>query len=112
MAYDPQVALGGNNSLYVLWEDSSFRDFTFDLILRASTDMASTFQDKVNIGRYVGEISDYGQIAVNGNNVFVVWSDSPQYSYPQMFKIFLREAEIMRKVLMMPLILVQGRANR
>ena len=51
--------------------------------------MANTFQDKVNLGRYVGEISDYGQIAAHGNNVFVVWSDSPQYNYPQMYKIFL-----------------------
>jgi hypothetical protein len=88
-SYDPQIALGGNNSLYVLWEDTSFRDFTFDLILRASTDMASTFQDKVNLGRYVGEISDYGQIVAHGNSVFIVWSDSPQYRYPQMYKIFI-----------------------
>ena len=89
MSYDPQIAVGGNNSLYILWEDTSFREFTFDLVLRASSDLASTFQDKVNLGRYVGEISDYGQIAAHGNNVFVVWSDSPQYSYPQMYKIFL-----------------------
>ena len=89
MSYDPQIALGGNNSLYILWEDSSFRDFTFDLTLRASTDLARTFAEKVNLGRYVGEISDYGQIAAYGNNVFVVWSDSPQYNYPQMYKIFL-----------------------
>ena len=89
MSYDPQIALGGNNSLYILWEDSSFRDFTFDLALRASTDLARTFQDKVNLGRYVGEISDYGQIAPYGNNVFVVWSDSAQYNYPQMYRIFL-----------------------
>jgi hypothetical protein len=88
-SYDPQIAVGGNGSLYVLWEDTSFRDFTFDLILRASTDMANTFQDKVNLGRYVGEISDYGQMAAFGSNVFVVWSDSPQYNYPQMYKIFL-----------------------
>jgi len=88
-SYDPQIAVGGNNSLYILWEDTSFREFTFDLVLRASFDMASTFQDKVNLGRYVGEISDYGQIAAHGNSVFVVWSDSPQYRYPQMYKIFL-----------------------
>ena len=88
-SYDPQIAVGGNNSLYILWEDTSFREFTFDLVLRASSDMASTFRDKVNIGRYVGEISDYGQIAVYGNNVFVVWGDSPQYSYPPVYKIFL-----------------------
>jgi hypothetical protein len=87
-SYDPQIVVGGNNSLYILWEDTSFRDFTFDLVLRASYDLANTFQDKVNLGRYVGEISDYGQLAANGNNVFVVWGDSPQYSYPQMYKIF------------------------
>jgi hypothetical protein len=88
-AYDPQIATGGNNTLYVLWEDTSFREFTFDLVMRVSTDIARTFHDKVNLGRYVGEISDYGQIAAYGNNVFVVWGDSPQYSYPQMYKIFL-----------------------
>jgi hypothetical protein len=88
-SYDPQIAVGGNNSLYILWEDTSFREFTFDSVLRASFDLASTFQDKVNLGRYVGEISDYGQMATHGNSVFVVWSDSPQYRYPQMYKIFL-----------------------
>ena len=51
--------------------------------------MANTFQDKVNLGRYVGEISDYGQIVALGNSVFVAWSDSPQYDYPQMYKIFI-----------------------
>jgi hypothetical protein len=88
-SYDPQIAVGANNSLYILWEDTSFRDFTFDLILRASHDLANNFEDKVNLGRYVGEISDYGQLASYGNNLFVVWGDSPQYSYPQMYKIFL-----------------------
>jgi hypothetical protein len=88
-AYDPQIAVGGNNTLYILWEDTSFRDFTFDLVLRASYDLANTFQDKVNLGRYVGDISDYGQLAANGNNIFVVWGDSPQYRYPQLYKIFL-----------------------
>ena len=88
-SYDPQIAVDGNSSLYVLWEDTSFREFTFDLLLRASSDIGSTFQDKVNLGRYVGEISDYGQIAVHGNSVFVVWSDSPRYSYPPTYKIFV-----------------------
>jgi hypothetical protein len=88
-AYDPQIAVGGNNTLYILWEDTSFREFTFDLILRASYDLANTFQDKVNLGRYVGEISDYGQLNAFGNNIFVVWGDSPRYEYPQMYKIFL-----------------------
>jgi hypothetical protein len=88
-SYDPQVAVGGNDSIYVLWEDTSFRKSTFDLILRASFDKIRTFQDKVNLGRYVGEISDYGQIAARGNGVFVVWSDSPEYGYPPVYKVFL-----------------------
>jgi hypothetical protein len=88
-SYDPHIAVGGNNRLYILWEDTSFRKFTFDLVLRASSDMARTFEDKVNLGRYVGEISDYGQIAAHGNNVFVVWSDSPQSGYPPEYKVFL-----------------------
>jgi hypothetical protein len=88
-SYDPKIALGGNSFVYVSWEDSSFREFTFDLIFRASDNSADTFQNKVNIGRYVGEIADHSQIAGSGNNVFVVWSEAPRYSYPPIYKIFL-----------------------
>jgi hypothetical protein len=88
-SYDPKIAVAGNSSLYVLWEDSSYRDFTFDLIFRASDNAADTFRNKVNIGRYVGEIADYGQIAGTGNNIFVIWSEAPRYSYPPLYKIFL-----------------------
>ena len=79
-SYDPKIALGGDSSVYVSWEDSSFREFTFDLIFRASDNSVDTFQNKVNVGRYVGEIADHSQIAGNGNNVFVVWSEAPRYS--------------------------------
>jgi hypothetical protein len=88
-SYDPRIAVAGNSSVYLLWEDTSFREFTFDLILRASHNTANTFQNKVNIGRFVGEISDYGKVAAHGDNIFVVWSDAPRYSYPPMYKIFL-----------------------
>jgi hypothetical protein len=88
-SYDPKIALGGNSFVYVSWEDSSFREFTFDLIFRASDNSADTFQNKVNVGRYVGEIADHSQIAGSGNNVFVVWSEAPRYSYPPIYKIFL-----------------------
>src|SRR5215204_4843028 len=88
-SYDPKIAVVGNSSVYVLWEDSSFRGFTFDLVLRASDNAANTFQNKVNIGRYVGEIADHGQIAGIGNNIFIIWSEAPRYSYPPTYKIFL-----------------------
>ena len=88
-SYDPRIAVAGNSSVYILWEDTSFRDFTFDFILRASQNAAKTFQNKVNIGRFVGEISDYGNVAALGNNIFVLWSDAPRYNYPPIYKIFL-----------------------
>jgi hypothetical protein len=89
-SFDPKIALAGNSSVYVLWEDSSFRGFTFDLIFRASDNAANTFQDKVNIGRFVGEIADHGEIVSSNNSVFVVWSESPRYNYPPTYDIFLQ----------------------
>jgi hypothetical protein len=88
-SYDPKIALGGNGSVYVLWEDSSARGFAFDLIFRASQNAANTFQDKVNTGRFVGEMADHGQIVGSGNGVFVVWSEAPRYVYPPAYDIFL-----------------------
>jgi hypothetical protein len=88
-SYDPRVAVAGNGSVYLLWEDSSFREFTFDMVFRASHNSAETFEDKVNIGRFVGEIADYGQMTSSGNSVFVLWSEAPRYSYPPTYSIFL-----------------------
>src|SRR5215204_107871 len=88
-SYDPKIAVAGNSSVYVLWEDSSFRGYTFDLVFRASDNAANTFRNKVNIGRYVGEIADHGQIAGTGNNFFIIWSEAPRYSYPPLYNIFL-----------------------
>jgi hypothetical protein len=88
-SYDPKINVAGNSTVYVLWEDASFKGSTFGLILKASHNSANTFENKVNIGRYVGEIADYSQIVSSGNNVFVVWSDSPRYSYPPIYKVFI-----------------------
>jgi hypothetical protein len=88
-SYDPKVDVAGDSTVYVLWEDTSFRGSTFDLILRASDNTANTFQNKVNIGSYVGEIAEHSQIVASGNHVFVVWSEAPRYSYPPTYKIFL-----------------------
>jgi hypothetical protein len=88
-SYDPQLAISGRN-LYVLWEDNSQGGLTFDLIFRASSDGGRNFAEKQNIARYLGESSDYGQIITVGNNVFVVWSESPQFSYPPKYEIFIK----------------------
>jgi hypothetical protein len=88
-SYDPQIAISGRN-LYVLWEDNSQGGLTFDLIFRASSDGGRNFAEKQNIARYLGESSDYGQIVIGGNNVYVVWSESPQFSYPPKYEIFIK----------------------
>jgi hypothetical protein len=74
----------------VLWEDNSQGGLTFDLIFRASSDGGRNFAEKQNIARYLGESSDNGQIITVGNNVFVVWSESPQFSYPPKYEIFIK----------------------
>ena len=88
-SYDPQLAISGPN-LYALWEDNSQGGINFDLIFRSSSDGSRNFAEKQNIARYLGESSDYGQIIAAGNKVFVVWSESPQFSYPPNYEIFIK----------------------
>jgi hypothetical protein len=88
-SYDPQIATSGRN-LYALWEDNSQGGFNFDLIFRSSSDGGRNFAEKQNIARYLGESSDYGQIITAGNNVYVVWSESTQFSYPPKYEIFIK----------------------
>ena len=88
-SYDPQIAISGRN-LYAIWEDSSQGGLTFDLIFRESSDGGRNFAEKQNIARYLGESSDYGQIITAGNNVFVVWGESAQFSYPPKYEIFIK----------------------
>jgi hypothetical protein len=88
-SYDPQLAISGPN-LYALWEDNSQGGLNFDLIFRSSSDGGRNFAEKQNIARYLGESSDYGQVIAAGQNVFVVWSESPQFRYPPTYEIFIK----------------------
>jgi hypothetical protein len=88
-SYDPLIAVSRNN-LYALWEDDSQEGLTFDLTFRGSSDGGQKFNDKQNLARYIGESSDYGQLTATASNVYVVWSESPQYSYPAKYEIFIK----------------------
>jgi hypothetical protein len=88
-SYDPQLAVSRSN-LYALWEDDSQEGLTFDLTFRGSSDGGQKFNDKQNLARYIGESSDYGQLTTTENNVYVVWSESPQYSYPAKHEVFIK----------------------
>jgi hypothetical protein len=91
-SYDPQIAVSRNN-LYALWEDDSQGALTFDLTFRSSSDGGQNFNDKQNLARYIGESSDYGQLTATGSNVYVVWSENPQYSYPAKYEIFIKASQ-------------------
>jgi hypothetical protein len=88
-SYDPHLAVSRNN-LYALWEDDSQEGLTFDLTFRGSSDGGQKFNDKQDLARYIGESSDYGQLIAAENNVYVVWSENPQYSYPAKYEIFIK----------------------
>ncbi len=68
----PQIAVSSNN-VYVVWVDHTPRNW--DIFFRASNDNGATFGNTVNLSNNSGE-SGRPQIAVSGNNVYVVW----QYS--------------------------------
>jgi hypothetical protein len=91
-SYDPQLAVSPSN-LYALWEDDSQGGLTFDLTFRGSSDGGQSFSDKQNLARYIGESSDYGQLTATENNVYVVWSESPQYSYPAKYEVFIKASQ-------------------
>jgi hypothetical protein len=65
------VAYG--NNVYVVWQDNSTGNG--DIYLRRSTDGGQVFQDILNLSNNTGS-SQIPQIAVSGNNVYVVWQDN------------------------------------
>ena len=67
----PTVAIQGNN-VYVAWQDSTFGNF--EILIAKSTDGGQTFSTPENISNNEG-FSGSPEIAVNGNNVYVVWQD-------------------------------------
>jgi hypothetical protein len=65
----PKIAVNGNN-VYVIWRDNTFGDF--DIYVAVSTDGGLNFGTPEIISNSLGE-SDQQQIAVFGDNVYVVW---------------------------------------
>ncbi|HKQ22027.1 MAG TPA: hypothetical protein VJS91_08310 [Nitrososphaeraceae archaeon] len=66
------TVLSGNN-VYVVWQDNSTGNG--DIYFRRSIDGGHIFDDILNISNNSGS-SQTPQIAVSGNNVYVVWQDN------------------------------------
>lgn len=67
----PQIVVSGNY-VYVIWED--YTAGKGQILLRISNDRGNTFGNIINLGIYT-QSSNAPQIAVSGNNVYVVWHD-------------------------------------
>jgi len=69
-SHHPQIAVSGNN-VYVVWEDAN------NILYTRSTDYGVSFErgtKLTNVAPFPGLFSKDPQIAVSGNNVYVVWS--------------------------------------
>ena len=64
------------NKVFVVWEDNLFghNRMNYDILLKTSNDGGQTFGDVVNLSNNTG-FSEHPQMAVNGNNVHIVWAD-------------------------------------
>ena len=73
----PQMAVSGNN-VFVTWENNGLGDF--DVFVAKSTDNGNTFTAPVNVSHDPKQ-SGAPQIAISGNNVYVVWMDNTPGNY-------------------------------
>ncbi len=64
------------NKVFVVWEDNLFGQnrMNYDILLKTSNDSGQTFGDVVNLSNNTG-FSEHPQMAVKGNNVYIVWAD-------------------------------------
>jgi hypothetical protein len=72
----PAIATQGNN-VYVVWEENISGNF--EIFMSKSTDGGETFSPPENISNNEGS-SVFPQIAVSGDNVYVVWHDGTNTS--------------------------------
>src|SRR5439155_255810 len=63
-----------SKNVYVVWEDKTGGNF--DVLFKRSTDNGATFEHTINLSNNPGD-SRFPQVAVSGNNVYVVW---PNYT--------------------------------
>jgi hypothetical protein len=68
---DPLIASQGNN-VYLVWADNSVGDY--DIIFRRSTNNGTSFEDTINLSTSSGN-SVEPSLAIQGDNVYVVWKD-------------------------------------
>ena len=80
---DPQIAIKGNN-VYLLWVDDTPSDF--DIFFLVSTDNGQTFSTPENISD--NDVDSFiSQIAIKGNNVYLLWVDDTPSDFDIFFSV-------------------------
>lgn len=83
---DQQLTANGN-SVFAVWADNT--PGNFDIFFRRSTDGGATWGQIINLSA-TPISSRFPQIAVDGNNVFVIWDDFTDFNSPH--KVILRRS--------------------
>jgi len=101
---EPHMAVSPNNIIYATWQDNTPYDpseenkTTLNVLYRVSDDSGSTFANRSTIGKDVGDLADFTQIATipggpyseMNNDAYVVWSDILKYRQPGTFEVFFQ----------------------
>jgi hypothetical protein len=104
ISLQPQMAVSPNNIIYATWQDNTPYDrseedkTTLNVLYRVSKDSGSTFANRSTIGKDVGDLAAFTQIATMpggpqsgmNNNAYVVWSDILKYRQPGTFEVFFQ----------------------
>ena len=75
----PAIAVSGNH-VYVVWDDNTETGEASEILYRRSVDGGATFGNTINLSNTAG-FSGNSDIAVSGNNVYVVWNDNAEILY-------------------------------
>jgi hypothetical protein len=101
---EPQMAVSPNNIIYATWLDDTPYDrseenkTTLNFLYRVSNNSGSTFANRNTIGKDVGDLADFTQIATMPggphsrmhNDAYVVWSDILKFREPGTFEVFFQ----------------------
>lgn len=69
----PSIAVSGSN-VYVVWAERTNIVENKEIYLRTSSDNGASFGNRINLSNSALD-SDYPEVAVSGNNLFVIWSE-------------------------------------
>ena len=71
----PQIAASGSN-VSVVWSERLLITGIFDILSASSIDGGLTFNSSVNVSDTPPGTSEVPQIAIVGNNVYIVWQET------------------------------------